>query len=101
MPGKIKGIFVKIHKSQDKEIVAVCDEELINKKLEDKNFRLDISEDFYKGKKMSEDEALDVMKKAEVLNIVGKRSINLALKNGIIIKENIIKIKGIPHAQLF
>ena len=50
---------------------------------------------------MDEDKILDIMKKAETLNIVGKRSINLALKNGIIIKENVIKIKGIPHAQLF
>ena len=101
MHGKISRIFVKIHKSQDKEIVAVCDEELINKKFEDKDFRLDVSEEFYKGKKMDEDKILDIMKKAETLNIVGKRSINLALKNGIIIKENVIKIKGIPHAQLF
>ncbi|MBI2667582.1 DUF424 family protein [Candidatus Woesearchaeota archaeon] len=101
MPGKNNKILVKIHKSQDRDIAAVCDEDLINKKFEDKNFRLDVSEEFYKGKKMNEDEALDVMKKAEILNIVGKKSINLALKNGIIIKEHIIKIKGIPHAQLF
>ena len=32
-------------------------------------------------------------------NIVGKESVNAALKAGIIEKEGIIKIKGIPHAM--
>jgi len=35
------------------------------------------------------------------LNIVGEKSIDLASKNDIVSKMNIIKIKGIPHAQVF
>jgi len=92
-------MYVKVHKSEDKEIVAVCDEDLIGKKFKDKNLILDISKEFYKGEKRNENETLAIMEKANILNIAGKKSINLALKNGIILKQNIIKVKGIPHAQ--
>ena len=97
--GKRNKMYVKVHKSEDKEIVAVCDEDLIGKKFKDKNLILDISKEFYKGEKRNENETLAIMERANILNIAGKKSINLALKNGIILKQNIIKVKGIPHAQ--
>ncbi|MBW3021298.1 DUF424 family protein, partial [Candidatus Woesearchaeota archaeon] len=36
---------------------------------------------------------------AHILNIVGKESIEFALKNKLIEKENILEISGIPFAQ--
>ena len=93
-------MYVKIHKTEDREIVAICDEELIGKKFEDNGLVLDVNETFYKGQKLDDDATLEIMKKSDILNIVGKKSIELALKNNIISKENIIKIKGIQHAQV-
>ena len=39
------------------------------------------------------------MKGSCLVNIVGEKSINLAIKLGIIDKDKIIKIKNIPHVQ--
>jgi len=94
-------MYVKIHKTENKDIVAVCDEDLLGKKFEEKELILDVSEEFYKGEKMDEAKTLEIMKKADILNIVGEKSIDLASKNDIVSKMNIIKIKGIPHAQVF
>ena len=94
-------MYVKIHKSKDRHVVAVCDEDLIGKKFETKKLVLNVSERFYKGEKLSDEETYNVMKNALNLNIVGKRAIKLAIKNDIIEKENIIKIKNIPHAQVY
>tara|TARA_Y100000310_G_scaffold12560_1_gene12949 strand:- start:13406 stop:13690 length:285 start_codon:yes stop_codon:yes gene_type:complete len=94
-------MYVKIHETENKDIVAVCDEDLIGKKFEEKELILDVSEEFYKGEKMDEKRTLEIMKKADILNIVGEKSIDLASKNDIVSKMNIIKIKGIPHAQVF
>ena len=94
-------MYVKIHKSGDRHVVAVCDEDLIGKKFETKKLVLNVSERFYKGEKLSDEETYEIMKRALNLNIVGKKAIRLALKNDIIEEESVIKIKNIPHAQVY
>lgn len=94
-------MYLKIHKSGDRHVVAVCDEDLIGKKFTQGKLVLEVSERFYKGIKLSEEETYKLMKDAINLNIIGKKAINLALKNDLIDKENIIKIKNIPHAQVY
>lgn len=92
-------ILVKIHKTKYRDIVAVCDANLIGKKFEEGDLQLDITERFYKGTELSEDEIIFLLRTAENINVVGEESIAIAVKSGMISKSNIIKIKGIPHAQ--
>lgn len=93
-------MIAKIHKSPDgKYIAAICDENLIGKKFREKNLQLDLSSNFYRGEKRNEEETIKIMKSSHILNLVGKNTVKLALKEKIIEKENIIKIKKIPHAQ--
>ncbi len=92
-------MYLKIHRTGDQEVVTLCDKELIGKTFGEKNLQLNISERFYKGKELPEDEIIKILKCASNINIIGKKSIKLALKIGIISKQNIIKIKGVPHAQ--
>lgn len=94
-------MYVKIHKSEDRNIIAICDDNLIGKAFSEGNLILNITERFYKGEKLSPEKVLELMRNALSLNIVGKNSINLALKNNIIEKESIIKIQGIPHTQVY
>jgi uncharacterized protein len=94
-------MYAKIHKSGDRNIIAICDESLIGKKFSEGNLILDITERFYKGEVLTGDQTLELMKDALNLNIVGEKSIALALKNGIIEKDSVIKINGVPHAQVY
>lgn len=94
-------IYIKKNESQNSEVLAVCDEDLINKVFRDKKMKLEITERFYKGDLVNEEEAVEFMKKARSINIAGKNSISLAIKLGIVDKGNIIKIKNIPHALIF
>lgn len=94
-------MFVKIYESYRK-VVAVCDEELIGKILEEGKFYLEIKESFFKGKNVSEKEAAEILedlsKEDATFNIVGKNSVNAALNAGIISEEGIKTINGIPFA---
>ncbi len=92
-------ILVKIHKTKFKDVIAVCDSNLIGKKFEEKDLQLNITERFYKGESMAEEKIITILENAENVNIVGEESIKLGIKAGIIIKENILTIEGIPHAQ--
>lgn len=91
-------MIIKIHKAEKRNIVSICDENLVGKKFYDKDLQLDVSESFYKGQNLSEEETLEVLRGADSLNIVGKDSVKFALKNELIDETNIIRIKKIPYA---
>ena len=94
-------MFVNVIKSY-RDVVAVCDKELIGKKFEEGKFQLDIKENFFKGKESSKEEVLEIMKNMKLedstFNLVGKKSISVALKAGIISEKGVKKINNIPFA---
>lgn len=94
-------MLVKIIKSY-REIVVICDSDLIGEKFEDGKFQLDLKREFFKGEETSEEKTIEIMqdmsKEDATFNIVGKKSINTALKAGIISQTGIKKIQGIPFA---
>lgn len=96
-------MFIKITKSY-RDIVALCDKELIGKVFEENNFQLNVKESFYKDKEVSEEKAIELLREmlAEdaTFNIVGEKSIKTALKAKIITKESIGRIAGIPFALI-
>lgn len=93
-------MIVKVHKTADRTILAICDENLLNKKFEEGGLQLDLTSDFYKGREKPEQEIFELIKKAGIINAVGEKCIRFLLKNKMISKENIIKIKDIPHVQV-
>ena len=94
-------MLVRIIKSY-REIVVICDSDLIGRKFEDGKFQLDLKGEFFKGEETSEEKTIEIMqdmsKEDATFNIVGQKSINTALKAGIISQTGIKKIQGIPFA---
>ncbi len=94
-------MFINIIKTY-RDVIAICDAELLGKYFEQGKFQLDIKESFYGGERYSEEQALEVIKKMSAedstFNIVGKKSVNTALKAEIISEGGIKKIQGIPFA---
>ncbi len=107
-------MFVNIIKSY-RDVVAICDADLLGKRFEEplKNplsekprvKQLHVKESFYKGKegkRHSKEELLNLIrsysKEDSTFNIVGEKSISIALKSGIINKDGIGNIQGIPYA---
>jgi len=92
-------MLVKIHKKNDKTIVAVCDDFLLGKVFEENGKQLDLSGDFYKGEHRDNTETGDLIRNADIVNLVGEESIKIGLEEGIIEESQVIHIQGIPHAQ--
>lgn len=93
-------MIVSIHKSSGRIIVAVCDSELLGKTFSKGDLQLDLASDFYKGEEKTPEETLQIMKAAHMLNLVGEKTINLAIANGFISKEHVLYVEKIPHAQM-
>jgi hypothetical protein len=90
----------KLIKTKFETLIAICDEELIGKEIKiEKNFSTSVNERFYKEKLIDEKEALELMEKATIGNLLGERIIKLAIEKNIISPEGVILIGGIPHAQ--
>lgn len=93
-------MLVKIHKSY-RDIIAVCDSELLGKKFEQGKKFLELT-DFYNGKGISEQELVALLKdfasEDATFNIVGKKSVQAAIKAGIINSAGVKKVQDIPFA---
>ena len=85
-----------------REVVAVCDSNLLGKVFEEEKLQLDLKESFYKGEEVDETRAIEILRDMSAedatFNIAGKESVNAALKAGIIEEEGIGEIAGIPFA---
>ena len=94
-------MLIKIHKSY-RDIIAICDSDLIGKKFEQDKFQLDVKESFFNGEEISEEKAIELMsdfnKEDATFNIIGEKAINSAIKAGIISEQGIKKINNIPFA---
>jgi len=94
-------MLIKIHKAY-RNLVSLVDKELIGKEFEEGIKKIKINPNFFKGELKEEEAVIKILKEMEnedaIFNIVGKKSIETALKAGIISKEGIIKIQHIPIA---
>jgi len=93
-------MIAKLHRSYEgRVILAVCDSGLIGKCFSEDELQLDLSSNFYKGEEMSDKRILNFFKVVNIVNLVGEKAVGLGIKAGIVDRKQVIKIKGIPHAQ--
>jgi len=92
-------MFINIIRSY-RNVVAVCDSSILGKRFEQGNLQLDVKESFYRGEEVSEEKAIEIIKSMAAedatFNIAGEKSVNAAIKAGVISKESVRKIQGIP-----
>lgn len=94
-------MLIKIHHSY-RDVIAICDTELIGKKFQEGNFELFVKESFYNGEEVTEEELKSKIefyhREDATFNIVGEKSIKIALEKGIIKEEGVKTIQGVPFA---
>jgi uncharacterized protein len=92
-------IAINIIKSR-RDVVAVCDFELIGKVIEEGKFRLEVKENFFLGKQVSEKEAISLMERMAIEDatfyIVGKEAVDCALKAQLIVEEDVKVVQDVP-----
>ncbi|MBI2547172.1 MAG: DUF424 family protein [Candidatus Aenigmarchaeota archaeon] len=93
--------WAKLFTTRTEVIVAICDEDILEKVFEFKETqaKIKISKHFYGEHLVDDNIAIKLMDRATIGNIFGKNIVNLAKENGFISEENIINVDGIPHAQ--
>ncbi|MBE6527201.1 MAG: DUF424 family protein [Thermoplasmata archaeon] len=90
---------LRIHRHPDEVILAVCDESVLGQTFRGDGLKIEVSEGFYGGDIVSEEEVRNAFRNFTMLNIVGNEIVEFAIAEGIIHPDNVIVIGGIKHAQ--
>jgi len=81
-------------------LLATCDAELLGKILREGKIVFEIHEQFYKGPKMTLEEVIDLMEQSTIVNMVGHKIVKKAIERGLVHPDAVLKISGVPHAQI-
>jgi hypothetical protein len=77
----------------DTTIVNVCDAELVGTTVKSDGLVMNISKEYYGGEPVSASDALTMIKKSNVANLVGKRIVNLVVREDLATEEA-VKLVG-------
>lgn len=99
----MKIAYLKKITSPAGEIIAACDKELLGKRFEQGKLMLDLKKNagFYKGELHTKKEVKEKIKGAHSINLIGEKTVGIAVEEGIIEAKNIKRIAGIPHVQIY
>lgn len=93
-------VYVKVMGQGKQRIVAACDPDLLGKTLKFGKVNFEIRREFYGGSLMKITVALELIRNAPIINLVGASIIDEALKEGLVHPQAILNISGVPHTQI-
>ena len=80
-------------------LVSVCDRDVLGETFENGEVSITVTEEFYGGEEAGEERVATTLARASVGNLVGERSVSLAIDRGYVEEGNVLDIDGVPHAQ--
>lgn len=98
-------VYVRVHMTEEisqdfKEVVAVCDKELLGKTIKEGDVSLVVNEEFFGGFLTTLDEAMYYVRKAQIVVLVGAASVERAIGEGLVHPDAVMKINKTPYAQV-
>jgi hypothetical protein len=72
----------------------------LGKTLKEGKITFHVHEKFYKGSRVTLEEAVELIKQSTVVNMIGRRIVKKAIEHGFVHPDAVLIIEGIPHAQI-
>ena len=94
-------IFYKIHEQGNATVLAACDKELLGKVLEEGDLHFEVRESFYRGEEADAEKLKELVNEHNNINLIGEKVVGVVLEENLITDSNIIRIKNVPHVQIF
>ena len=87
---------VKIISRDGNILLNMCDSELLGKSISDGKIVMKIDKNYYHNEFVEKNEAEELLKKSNSINLVGKESVNLSLNLGFGSQQSIKLIDDVP-----
>ena len=83
-------------------LVTACDADVVGETFENGSVSLTVEADFYAegAREATPEDVADSLARAMTANIVGARSVEIAVEHGFVDEENVLDLGGTRHAQL-
>jgi hypothetical protein len=91
---------MNLRKIGNNVLLAMCDAEILGRTLHEGKIVFKVKEEFYKGAKVSIEEAVAMIENSTIVNMVGKNVVKKAVEKGYVHPEAVLDIEGVPHAQI-
>ena len=93
-------VYVKVRRWGGQVLLAACDADVLGRTLQDSDIVFEVKEEFYKGFKTNLEEAVNLIEKSTIVNLVGSKIVKKAIERGYVHPEAVIEISGVLHAQI-
>jgi len=93
-------VYVNLKKIGRNVLLSMCDTEILGRTLREGKIVFCVKEDFYKGTRVDVEEAVSMIESSTIVNMVGKNVVKEAIEKGFVHPEAVLKIEGVPHAQI-
>ena len=85
----------------DIHIVNICDTENIGTTISEGDYEIEVSEDYFGGTVIDENQANELLKKSDTLNLVGNDIVDMAIDLELVSIESIKKIEGVSFVLIY
>ncbi len=93
-------ISYQIYDQQHEKLLAACDKDLLGETLREGDLHLEVKESFYGGNEIEEEKMVTQFESSTIANLVGEKTVDLALENDFGYEEDVLWIDGVPHLQI-
>ena len=91
----------KITDYQKNLMLNICDLDILGKSIVQDELTMDISKSYYGEKIIEYAEAVDLLKKASIINMAGKNIVSLSIELGVGAENGVKEVGEVPFLIIF
>lgn len=88
-------------KYQETQMINMCDLDILGKKIQQGDFMINISKEYYYSEEITIKEAIELLKSSSIMNLVGQGIVDLALSLNLAKRNRVKTIENIPFLMIF
>jgi len=92
---------VRVVNRQSNRMLNICDAELVGRILKQSDLEVKLSKSYYGDQVVDEKEAESLLKNSSIINMAGRKIIDLSIKIGVGTVQGVKEIEGIPFLIVF
>ncbi|MCL4519769.1 MAG: DUF424 family protein [Thaumarchaeota archaeon] len=96
-----KQYIARTIKYQDVVLVNICDEELLGTTVKGDNVDMSISKDYFGGEKVSEDQAIRLVRGSSIVNLAGSRIVDRVLGERLASERAVKKVGQVSFLMIY
>ena len=96
-----KGFIVRLISYENLKMVNICDEEILGKELREGELTVNINREYFSGFLVDEKKAVQLVKEADIINLVGNRIVEAVLRERLAHPKAARKISDVAFLMIY